>query len=64
MQGSKVENLLDANGLEIKKSTTQSLSRVDLSKNITNGTLYPSCWMTRAQIAKLKTEKVLFKEFE
>ena len=36
----------------------------ELSKNITKGTTYLSCWMTKDQIKKLKTKKVMFKEFE
>ena len=36
----------------------------ELSKNITDGTVHLSCWMTMAQIKEIKAKKVLFSEFE
>ena len=32
----------------------------ELSKNITDGTVHLSCWMTMAQIKEIKAKKVLF----
>ena len=36
----------------------------ELSKNITDGTVHLSCWITMAQIKEIKAKKVLFSEFE
>jgi len=35
-----------------------------LGQHITDGTLCLTCWMTYAQIEKLRTEKVMFKDLQ
>ena len=35
-----------------------------LGKMITDGTYYVSCWMTLAQIEKVRSKKVLFSDFD
>lgn len=47
-----------ANAYLVSNSTAQ------LGKMITEGTYYISCWMTMAQVEKLRTKKVLFESFE
>lgn len=62
IKASAVKNLLLGNGIEINKSESQALSKKELSKAATAGTVFLSCWMTSAQIEEMKTRKVLFNE--
>ena len=64
VKSSVVLNLLSGNGIEIQLPNTEELSTKVLGKQISSATLYLSCGMTVAQIEKLRTKKVLFKEFE
>jgi len=40
------------------------VSRTELGRRIADGTFYLSCWMTLAQIEKMSTEKVMFRNIE
>ncbi len=53
-------NFLNANGVDAKTPTIESISRSELSEKITKGTLFISCWMTYAKIEEMKSEKVIF----
>ena len=64
VKSSAVLNFISANNVTTIPTTEQEVSKAELSKNITKGTTYLSCWMTKDQIKKLKTKKVMFKEFE
>lgn len=64
IKSSAVLNFISANNVTTIPTTEQEVSKAELSKNITKGTTYLSCWMTKDQIKKLKTKKVMFKEFE
>ena len=46
------------------KTKDEILKVNELSKNITDGTVHLSCWMTMSQIKEIKAKKVLFSEFE
>lgn len=61
---SAVKNLLEGNEVQTDAPNNKKLSRKELSKKMTEGTLFLSCWMTMVQIEKFKTRKVLFSEFE
>ena len=61
IKSSVLKNFLDSNGIKIKESSTKKISRSELSRNITDGTIFLSCWMTLEQIKKLKSQKVMFK---
>jgi S1-C subfamily serine protease len=61
---SAVRNLMEGNSVEFKAPNTQIMSKQDLSRNATNGTVYLTCWMTLAQIEQLRTKKVMFESFE
>ena len=64
IKSSAVLNFISANGISSIEPKTNEISKAELSKSITEGTTYLSCWMTKDQIKKLKTKKVMFKEFE
>ena len=64
IKSSVLKNFLDANGIETLKASTSAISRTELGKKITDGTLFLSCLMTYAQIEKLRAEKVMFSDLE
>ena len=64
VKSSAVRNLMQGNGVALKSPNTEVLSKQDLSKVATDGTVFLSCWMTTAQLEKVKTRKVLFTDFE
>ena len=64
IKSSVLKNFLDANGIETMKASTKSISRTELGKKITDGTLFLSCLMTYAQIEKLRAEKVMFSDLD
>ena len=59
---SAVKNLLQGNGVSLKSPNSEVISKAELSRSVTNGTVYLTCWMTTAQIEQMKTTKVLFKD--
>lgn len=64
IKSSVLKNFLQANGIELKEPIKEKVSRSELSKKITGGTLFLSCLMTYAQIEKLKTQKVMFQSLQ
>ena len=60
IKSSILKNFLESNGILVKKPSKVEVSRSELGKQIIDGTLFLSCWMTYAKIQKLKTEKVMF----
>jgi S1-C subfamily serine protease len=64
VKASVVKNLMQGNSVQFKKPNTDVISKSELSKSVTNGTVYLTCWMTTAQIRELKKRKVMFSEFE
>ena len=63
-KASAVRNLMEGNGIAFKTPNTEVICKRDLSKVATDGTVFLSCWMTTAQLEKMKTRKVLFTDFE
>ena len=61
IKNSVVRNFLEANGMKLLKLSGSKVSLKELGQHITNGTLFLRCWMTYAQIEKLRTQKVMFK---
>ena len=59
-----VRSIMDSNGVDSPSANKSSISKSQLGKMISNGTYYLSCWMTMAQIEKMKTRKVFFSELE
>ena len=64
IKASAVKNLLQGNAVASKKPNTSILSKQELSRLATNGTVFLSCWMTVAQIEDMKNRKVLFTDLE
>ena len=55
-----VMNLLQGNSVTVGRPNRGKIERSDLSKVISDATYYLSCWMTMAQIKKMRSEKVIF----
>ena len=64
VKASAVRNLMEGNGVSFKAPNTEVPSRQDLSRQATDGTVFLSCWMTTAQIEKIRSTKVLFEDME
>ena len=57
-----VSNLLTSNDIITGTPNTKIVSQSELSKTVSNATYYLSCWMTMAQIQKMQTQKVIFRD--
>ena len=55
-----VRSLLNSNGVELIDPNKTEISKTKLGKIITNSTYYVSCWMTLAEVEKMKTKKLFF----
>ena len=60
IKASAVKNLLEGNQVPLKAPTTELISKRDLSRLATDGTVYLTCWMTSAQLEQMKSKKVIF----
>ena len=59
-----VRSILDSNSVDSPSANKSSISKSQLGKMISDGTYYISCWMTMAQIEKIRSTKVLFKHLD
>jgi hypothetical protein len=59
-----VVNLLQSNNVKLRAPNTKTVPKTTLGKSMSDATYYLSCWMTMAQIEKLRTEKVMFSSFD
>ena len=64
IKSSVLRSFLEANGIKMLQASNQNISREELGTKVTNGTLLLSCWMTYAQIEKLRAEKVMFQSLQ
>ncbi len=64
IKSSLVGSILDSNGVNITQANKKPISKSQLGKLISEGTYYISCWMTMAQIEKMRTKKLMFSDFE
>ena len=67
IKASAVRNLMVGNSIAIKEPNGKNITKKQLAKLATDGTVHLTCWMTMAQIDKAikdETGKVLFKEFQ
>lgn len=62
VKASAVRNLMEGNNVPFKNPNSVKTSKQELSKNATDGTVYLTCWMTKAQIEQMKTTKILFED--
>jgi len=63
IKASAVRNLLEGNQVPLKTPSTDVISKRDLSRLATDGTVYLTCWMTNAQLEQMKSKKVMFENF-
>ena len=59
---SVVRNLLDASEIELSRSFFKNVNENELSQLVTDSTFLVTCWMTIAQIEKMKSQRLLFNE--
>ena len=64
VKASAVRNLMEGNSVSFKSPNTEVISKRELSKIATDGTVYLTCWMTTAQIEQMRARKVLFEDLE
>jgi S1-C subfamily serine protease len=64
IKSSVVRSVLDSNSVNIPSANKRSMSKSQLGEMISGGTYYISCWMTMAQIEKMKTKKVFFSNLD
>ena len=62
VKASAVKNLMEGNQVSFKSPNVEVLSKQNLSKAATAGTVFLSCWMTTAQLERMRTTKVLFND--
>ena len=59
-----VRSVLESNEVSSPPANRSEISKSQLGKMISSGTYYISCWMTMAQVEKLRTKKVMFEHLE
>ena len=59
-----VRSLLESNDVKLPSPNRRAISKSKLGKMISDGTYYLSCWMTMAQIEKMKSRKVIFQNLD
>ena len=59
-----VRSILESSGVSLPSATRSSISESKLGKMIADGTYYLSCWMTTAQIEKMRSKKVIFQNLD
>ncbi|MDB2423055.1 trypsin-like peptidase domain-containing protein [Paracoccaceae bacterium] len=64
IKSSVVRSVLDSNEVDSPPANQSAISKSKLGKMISSGTYYISCWMTMAQIEKMKTKKVFFSNLD
>jgi len=64
IKSSVVRNFMESNNVNPMPPRTSSITKQQLAQKVTNSTLYLSCWMTYAKIKQMKSEKVMFTNFE
>ena len=64
IKSSVVRGIMDSNSVDGPTANTRSISKSRLGEMISSGTYYISCWMTMAQIEKMKTKKVFFSNLD
>ena len=59
-----VVNLLESNNVDLEEPRSSTISKIGLGKIISDATYYLSCWMTTAQIEKMKSKKTIFRNLD
>ena len=61
---SVVRIILESKSVSTPRPNRSSISKTKLAKMISEGTYYLSCWMTTAQIEKMRSKKVIFQNLD
>ena len=61
IKASMVRSFLESNNIRLSEPNAYPIPTTKLGKLISNSTYYLSCWMTLAQLVKMKTKKKVFK---
>ena len=61
---SVVRSILESRNISFLKPNTAPISKTKLGKMISGATYYLSCWMTTAQIEKMRSKKVIFQNLD
>ena len=64
VKSSAVRNIMEGNSIPFKSPNTEVISKRELSQIATDGTVFLTCWMTMAQIERMRSKKVLFKDLD
>ena len=59
-----VRNIIEGSSVDSLPANRVAISKSHLGKMINDGTYYISCWMTMAQVEKLRTKKVMFEDLK
>ena len=59
-----VRSLLESNNVDLPNPNQRKISKSKLGRMISDGTYYLSCWMTMAQIEKMRSKKVIFQNLD
>jgi hypothetical protein len=61
---SVVSSIMGSVDVSLPSPRRSSISKTKLGKMIDDGTYYLSCWMTTAQIKKMRSKKVIFQNLD
>jgi len=61
---SVVRSILESSNVSFPRPNASPISKTKLGKMISDGTYYLSCWMTTAQIKKMRSKKVIFQNLD
>jgi S1-C subfamily serine protease len=61
---SAVKNLLEGNNINFLSPNEEKVSLSELSRSISSGTVYLTCWMDRTKINEMSKKKVLFQKYK
>jgi hypothetical protein len=61
---SVVSSIMGSVDVSLPSPRTSSISKSKLGRMIDDGTYYLSCWMTTAQIKKMRSKKVIFQNLD
>jgi hypothetical protein len=59
-----VRTILESRNVATPSANQASISKTNLGKMISDGTYYLSCWMTTAQIEKMRSKKAIFQNLD
>ena len=61
---SVVRSILESSNVSSPNPNRSPISKTKLGRMISDGTYYLSCWMTMAQIEKMRSKKVIFQNLD